>query len=297
MAQKTKAVGNLQRAVPPFIFLSDVLQDYGASKVPKAGAWEDSQTPHGVSQQNFFDFGNFLAAKLESSEILLFDVHTLKLIPDLEMQEVLHYLRSRGSSEPADIGIENGRDYCLDGEKTMQAISQCNVTKPTRQARSKKISKPNANDSIVNLESGATKGTTLDDWGADRELISVEFMQLRLTEARAAVKRQQKSSSILAARAAARKSARQMPVGATALSKKPNDYFDHFYSASRFNRSGLPALSLDAATPKAPGGGQGLTERNAEWQRRLKDMYLADKEKSHVELCTVRLPPKNVLHR
>lgn len=284
MAQKTKAVGNVQRAVPPFIFLSDVLQDYGASKVPMAGAGEDSQMPHGVSQQNFCDFGDFLAAKLESSEILLFDVHTLALISGLEMGEVVQYLRNRGSLEPADIGIANGRDYYLDGERAMQAISLSNVPTATPPTGIKKIPKLNADLLVAKRASGAIKGELVDDWGAEREQISVEFMQSKLAEARAAAKRQQKSPSILAARAA-RKPTRLLPAGAMAMLKKPNDYYDYFYSESKFNRSGLPALSLEDAMPKLPVSAQWLIDRTAEWQRLLNDMHLADGEKSHTQLC------------
>lgn len=284
MVQKTKAVGKGNGTAAPFIYLSDVLRDYGAYMVPTEGNGQGTQTSHGDLDEASTDFGRFLAAKIESTDILLFDVHTLTLISGQEMGEVLKYLRNRRSIEPTDIGIESGRDYCLEAERTIQAITEINAPAPAHQLRNRKKAARNETSAKLTPNSGAARTAFEEEWVNDRELISVEAMQLKLGVARAIVEREKKYPSMLGARAAARKPVVEVPAGATVL-KRSTDWSDYVHTANKFNSSGLPALSLGAAAADTSGSMQGLDEKHTEWQELLKSMYREDPEQSHTALC------------
>lgn len=285
MVQKTKSVGKGQRATPPFIFLSDVLQDYGSCKFRSDETAVDPQHYGDASKQVAVTLGGYLADKIEKTEVLLFDVHSLKLISGLELKEVLEYLRRLGQSNATDIGIEHGRDYCLDGERAMQAIWQVIGNTPPRRSGKRKLSVLSAKPLTPASEADPRREDKIECWGFETEYFSVEAMQLKLAEARVVARREKAYPSPLAARASANKKVHALPPGATVPSQKFAGQGTYFYSIETFNREGLPALSLDAAVLTRPPRPSEKNERNAKWQSLLKSMYLLDKEKSHTALC------------
>ncbi len=279
--KKTNAFRNQQGTVPPLIYLSEVLQDYGNCEVPIECAGEITPSIRNHSDSPSTKFECFLANKIECADIILFDVHSLDVIRGGELREILQYLRNRRGSMPTDIGIENGRDYYLDRERAMQAISETNAFGSKTNSYKGKASQKNAYVAVVSSAYGPLRS---QDWDIDRVHISNDEVMLRIANARVRAKGLIVPTG-LALRKLAASLERPLPAGAKELSKQPNEFYEFFYMSGKFNRMGLPALSLGAAITKENNGAIRANERHVIWQSRLNDLYLANKNKSHTALC------------
>lgn len=282
MEKMVKAYGNGKGRVPPFIFLSDVLHHYGSCDMPPTGGANAETLASTKSDPRHSTFGGMLADRIEKKDILIFDVYTLALIAGLELEEVLHFLRGFGSRNASTIAIDKGRDYYMDGERTIGWISTTNISSS---AGKKEASRKTVKSSVAKLYAEVQNGVLEDDWGRERARISDANILLKLAQGRVIAERERaREVSGVAARLSRNVVRPALAVGATAPSTNEFDH-SHFYVVGKFNRDGLPALWLDPKDPQSFRGKDKQIRINPKWQSRLDEMHLKDKEKPHSALC------------
>jgi hypothetical protein len=217
----------------------------------------------------------------------LFDVHALTLMSGLELEEVLQFLRNVGKQGAYTIAIETGRDYCLDREKTLQAVGAIN---PPLLVKKQKVSSPSAKSTFIKMEAEPKKDADVDGWGGEKALLSLEFLQLKLAAGRMAAKREREfagpSANGPAAHARKQAAKRGLPPGAIS----PSDRFsasccDSIYYTGKFNREGRPALWLETSVTPPPRKVKELSKNSDMLQKRLDEMYRRDRTKTHTTLC------------
>lgn len=283
-----KINAKVKDAVPPFIFLSDVLHEYGFGQVRLMTSPENGSG----DVESELSFSAFLACEIEKYEICLFDVHSLKLVSGPELKEVLQFLKNLGDADTRSIAIESGRDYCLDRQKTIQVVSLIDCSMSTSVINKRKAHWREATSAVIKREAEPLKNATVSEWAGPKEPLSLEFLQLMLAEGRIEAKREKDYCATPgggpAAKAAKRASAQNLPVGAVSPSDKPFIEDNSIYFSGKFNRQGLPALWMEFPEDKRARSRQ-LMERDDDWQNKLKDMFLLDKakgiERTHTELC------------
>lgn len=288
MGEMKKAFGKGPRKTPPFIHLSDVWAHYGSCEVPTTRGKRGEKAADGSPLKRCISFGNHLANQIEATEMLLFDVHDFKPILGLELNEVVHFLRGAGPKVADSIGMDKGRDYCLDGEKVMQMVGALKT-----KARSSGLSsEPNTSVSIVESSNSSPNvkdpiNERTDLFGDEIGPVDVEILRLKLSEGRISAVREMKlrASGGPASKAAARTEARGLPTGAIALSNEYRILGEYEYFKNKFNRKGLPALWFDTTEIEWPFINESLTQRNALWQSSLDNMYKSHPEKTHGVLC------------
>ena len=284
-----KINAKVKDAVTPFIFLSDVLHEYGFGQVRLKTSPENGS---GVDVESELSFSAFLACEIEKYEICLFDVHSLKLVSGSELKEVLQFLKNLGDADTRSIAIESGRDYCLDRQKTIQVVRLIDCSMSTSVINKRKAHWREAASAVIKREAEPLKNATVSEWADPEEPLSLEFLQLKLAEGRIAAKREKDYCAIPgggpAAKAAKRASVQDLPVGAVSPSDNRFIVDDAVYFAGKFNRKGLPALWMEFPEDKRARSRQ-LMERDDDWQNKLKEMFLLHKakgiERTHTELC------------
>lgn len=119
---KPKKPPKTLRQLPPFVYLSNVLRQYAGDKLP----YSSLAVPSGKIGPKILlgSIREFLYEKIASSDVVLFDVHSLELIPLWERDVVLQHLGAKNQSECFEgIGFSSGRDYCIDAEKLDAVLS------------------------------------------------------------------------------------------------------------------------------------------------------------------------------
>lgn len=211
-----KTSSEAQGTIAPFIFLSNVLRDYGSCRVRLKRSPENM---NGVEIESQISFGEFLADEVEKFEICLFDVHDLSVISGLELDEVIQYLRNLGKPVADSIAIETGRDYCLDGQKIVQAVGSIKTTLPSSTTSIRRTPTGGAKSSLIKMGVEPKKNENIDEWTGVNEPLSFEFLQLKLVQGRMAAKREKEygasSGKGPAAQAAKRAAKRGLPLART----------------------------------------------------------------------------------
>jgi hypothetical protein len=288
MGNDADSGGKVQAMVPPFIYLSDAMQQYASCKVPIAS---DVETAGDANSETQINFGWYLADKIKKKEVLLFDVHSLAPIFELELEEVLQFLRTHGSKDATTIALEKGRDYCLDGEKATHAIALISTEAPTwvtgrRKSKGRRAAESSSGQRVE--DRGAE--LELKSWGVEKKYVTLEFLQLKLAEGR--YKAQQEIPMNRSQRGPmGRSTLRELTLGATSRSEKFHDDGEDIYVRGTFNRSGLPALWLETTNPdllvvwKAKKAKNARNAKHAMWQIRLYELYQRNKMLTHRELC------------
>jgi len=274
-----------QRAVPPFLFLSDILARYGTFEVISTVAHGDGNAEAGTVRGAQISFCCFLASKLQGAEILLFDVHDLNLVSGLELEEVISFLQNPGNGDKSKIAAEKGRDYCLDSEATMQAIDSICKSASIRPVNAGASAKQGGKLFTLVRDVVPVKGDIVDDWsGQDIELFGLKRLCLKLAEGRLSFERDKQlkeyaqSSKILAKRYVQR----ELKPGATSPSTAHTKSSNYVYFIGKFNRVGSPALWFDTADLDWPVIGS--NEKYGIWQARINAMYKKS-GKSKTDLC------------
>lgn len=273
----------------PFIFLSDVLQEYSVGRVRLKS---NPDLKGGEVVESEIRFSAFLAGEIEKYEICLFDVHSLTLVSGPELEEVIQFLKNLGKPDTRSIAIESGRDYCLDRQKTIQAVSLIDCSMSISVINKQKALWREATSDVIKRLAEPEKNVVINEWAGPKEPLSMELLQLRLAEGRMAAKREKDScvspGTGPAANAAKRVSAQGLPLGAVSPSANPFIEDNSMYFSGKFNRKGLPALWMEFPEDKRARSRK-LMERNDDWQNKLREMYLLDRskglERTHTELC------------
>lgn len=244
---------------------------------------------NGVEIESQISFGEFLADEVEKFEICLFDVHDLSVISGLELDEVIQYLRNLGKPVADSIAIETGRDYCLDGQKIVQAVGSIKTTLPSSTTSIRRTPTGGAKSSLIKMEVEPKKNENIDEWTGENEPLSFEFLQLKLVQGRMAAKRDKEygapSGKGPAAQAAKRAAKRGLPMGAISQSDSFVTGGNSIYFTGKFNRAGRPALWLEASPTPPPQKVKALSEKKAFLQGHLDEMYRREPSKSHTKLC------------
>lgn len=241
--------------IPPLIFLSDILARYASCDVMSQA--ETARADGALKGGVYTSFGSFLANKVTASEILLFDVYTLKLIVGLELEEVIQYLGSLGTTTATGIGMESGRDYCVDAEHAIQLISS--ICSTARFTGTRKVAGDGlgSNSLASSRPNKVGKGEVVDDWsGQDKEHYSWELLHVKVAEGRLAVHRAQNLEKEFGKRLsggpAARNRESALVAGATSSLKKRSWSDSYVYFIGKFNRNGFPAVWFDTAVTGWP---------------------------------------------
>jgi hypothetical protein len=286
--EKSRKMNNLASGDNrPFIFLSDVLQEYGPCRVLLKSNQENM---NGAEVEVEISFGEFLAREVENFAICIFDVHDLSLISGLELGEVLQFLKNLGKPGANSISLETGRDYCLDCQKTIQAVSLMNSTLLSSTVRKPKATSRSVKSTFIRMEVEPQKEQIVDEWAGEIEPLGLEFLQLKLVQGRMAAKREKEygahTGSGPAAQAAKRASMRGLSSGAISQTDNFFTRGNSVYFTGKFNRNGYPALWLDSSpNPSPPPKAKALSELRANLQNHLDEMFRREPEKSHTTLC------------
>lgn len=277
-----------QSAIPPVVFLSDVLAHYGSFEVETDGDHEVGQAVVGSVRSEKIGFCCFLASRLKRAEILLFDVHDLNLISGLELEEIITFLQNPGKDHKYRTAIQRGRDYCVEGEATIHAINSIRKTASIRVVN-KGISAEYGGKFLTLVRSiEPEKCGVVGDWcGKELELFSLERLRLKVAAGRLAAMSESDHARKIGRYTNLLVNQRpqlELKPGATELSPTYFSSDDYFYFTGKFNREGLPALWFDTADLEWPVIGTKENERHAMWKVRIKEMYKKS-GKSHTDLC------------
>lgn len=287
-----------QWQTPLFVYLSDVVQQYGSIRLPcsnrASGTLEDvSETQRRVA------YRAFLAEKISSAQVPLFDVHSLELIVGSELEEILHDLRSSdGIKTGLEIGFEVGRDYCVDAER-LNAEMKSVTSLPKFKCRpvGEHLSNHPTNISPNTPRLAFYKPEIPSGWEEQKRPVTLEFLRFRLETGRHKALAAYKPAPKTGPRS--RSSPKpKLPVAATATCDWGCDVTDKIYLVGKFNRKGEPALLLEWVVTELDGDANTSTKkltseanavRNAQWQEQLLAMFASgpDKGKSHKALCEV----------
>lgn len=274
-----------------FIYLSDALRLYGGKAYCISVESQCNTHDARCSAPHFFSFGLFLANCINTRAVLLFDVHSLNVPCLRETVEVITCLRGmRDGGDVPGLGVESGRDYCLDYERLADAI---------------KSTKSKALSSEVASTISSTKGLPASpeythyidpawaEWNdGSPKPVSLEFVHKKLVDARhiASVEGHYLNTERI-----------KLPRWSTSPqllnpAMKPIDpsqccIGDTVYLVGKMNRQGKPALFIQPlfSPGKSPRSlrTQLTEQRNHQWQTRLNEMYKSEPYKgmSHDALC------------
>jgi len=279
----------------PFIYLSTALRKYSSK-------WYYLKSDNGAAaRRKATAFGPFLGKAIEEYSVLIFDACSLRLLDFLEQNEVTQALLDSGKTGfPIGIGLELGRDYCLDRDKLEQIIRSSRSIQPPQM--NKAMSPP---EFLCLPEVGIAPpppSSESDDWGTDAgeteppTVISLDEQTFKLLEGRlkSPPTPRQMKFNLKYARDEERNKERK--TAATKLPARPIFSEEHLYLTGKMNREGRPVLFLGnldevRATTFADSDSATLPkqlrfkERNDRWQRKLNEMYRSDPPKSHTQLC------------
>lgn len=288
------------RVIPQFVYLSCVLQQYGSNRRVPVDAAKDSATEKTAANMTF---GTFLAQRIELGSVLLFDVHSLKLVTDDELDDVIQYLvhYTADSKHPLNVGIAAGLDYCVDAHRLSEEIQRTGslpllgytpaIGNPKRLSR-----RPPITPALSAYESNDPSA-----WEEPKVPITSEFMAVQLANGRhqAATARTQPAKVLANPKKSMSPPARDRTAYRGAVKAKDWSLTwgdTRSYLAGKFNIAGYPALLLEyniqSSEPvktigvrKHPEGSR-LALRAQGWLKRLREMYLAEPHgKSHRQLC------------
>jgi hypothetical protein len=286
-----------QGQLPIFIYLSDVIRQYGSHRIPATSIFGGSPDDGEIQAQ--VSFGSFLAEKIASARIPLFDVHSLKLVFHSDLDEVLHYLRSTSDQEgTSSLGFELGRDYCIDAERLSAEINSIESLPCInwQKVEDKSVALPEhfipKTPPVSSFLQLPNRFNGWDGEDPEKEPLSQEFLRCRLGEGRFEAITKYKYPYWAGPRAKwVGPSLPPFSPGAIAALYNRDDS-ERIYLFGKFNKRGDPALWLDWVVPEPPDSPntkkKGRTaERNATWQLRLDEMFKSGphKGKSHTSLC------------
>ena len=284
--------------LPPFIYLSDVIKQYGSYRLPATGI--SGGGPGDGEIQAQASFGSFLAEKIASATIPLFDVHSLELIFDSDLDEVLHYLRSTSDQgTTSGIGFEVGRDYCIDAESLNAEINSIESLPRINWQTVEEKSAVLPDNVMPNTPLVSLYVPPPDGWGGDTERrpLTQEFLRYQREKGRfeATTKYMYPRWGGLRAKTLLGPTLPPFSPGANAA-RNGHEHSDRTYLVGKFNKRGDRALWLDWVVPGQTGGAigsggkepnTGIATRNEKWQERLLAMFTSGphKGKSHKALC------------
>lgn len=294
MQKKSKPGGHGSRRgtkledLPPFVYLSCVLQQYGHFGKLAQSAADDSDA--GTAEPAVM-FGSFLAELVKSAKVLLFDVHSLKLVTGDELEDVVEYLLhyTNDSRHPLNVGIAAGLDYCMDAHRLAKEI-QGTGTLRRLEYRSPigSTERPSKTQPVTPIVSVYSSDVDVE-WEVPKVPLTTEFIALQLAIGREQAARERASPPRVFPKprkpAALQPRDRSEYRGAT----EPNDWSciwgsDQIYLVGKFNIAGDPALLLENDLPKKVGprghaAGSRLALRFEAWQARINAMYYSGPHK------------------
>ena len=244
----------------------------------------------------------FLAEKIDTCEVLVFDVYRLDLIPNFERYRLVSHLQDKDLDKCyAGLEFAFGIDYCLDEEGLRAVLDRyalprlvvrpvislgCTVPAVVGPPQSPAIS--------VHNKALAEDDDEMDEDRVLREkaLFRTEC-QVRLERCRLNAKHQYFVSPGRGNLASWQKKIENLRVATSVNAKRYKDRSQYFYLEGKFNVDGDPAVWLDAERDVQAVEDKRLRQkietqqRYEGWRRELERMYESGphKGKSHKDLC------------
>jgi hypothetical protein len=261
----------------PFVYLTTVLQKYSCEMFCLDACDGHQEAP---GRQTTITFQHFLAHLLQTGQVLAFDVNDLERIRSLELEEIIAALRACAADDyPRGIGIEDGRDYCLDRERLdLRRLSA------KRRTSANRIVWPCM--PAITIQRAPAGLVSRKPWTQ----VPVEHLDLKLARGRDEARQARESRS----RMIVIVPQPYLPPPAASMDAT-SDCRGFFCLSGRMNRQGKPAMFLgderelhrmpDPAARERIKRGR-AAERYALWQEQLNEIHHRHPEKTHSELCS-----------
>lgn len=243
----------------------------------------------------------FLAEKIASCEVLVFDVYRLDLIPNFERHRLIAHLQDKDINKCyAGLGFAFGVDYCLDQEGLHAVLDRYAAPRlvrpviPLGYTVPAVVGPPQSPAISVHNEAPAEDDDEIDEDRVSREKALFKAQCLvKIQRARLDAKHRYLSGPGRGSLVERQKKIENLRVATSVNAKSYKYQSQYFYLEGKFNVNGDPAVWLDAERDGQVTEDKNLLrkiktqQRNEGWQSELKRMYESGphKGKSHKDLC------------
>lgn len=280
------------------MYLSDVLRQYAKRRFPLAKSDEEDPPKQRANRGTVREF---LAEKIASCEVLVFDVYRLDLIPNFERYRLVAHLQDKDINKCyAGLGFAFGVDYCLDQEglhavldryaapRSIRPVIPLGYTVPAV------VGPPQSPAISVHNEAPAEDDDEIDEDRVSREKALFKAQCLvKIQRARLDAKHRYLSGPGRGSLVERQKKIENLRVATSVNAKSYKYQSQYFYLEGKFNVDGNPAVWLDterdvqAVEDKKLQQKIETQQRNENWQRDLERMYESGPHngKSHKDLC------------